>query len=79
MTAFYVMPEIRAGVRVRKNLDVHLSLGGILLVMPDVPKWNPEDAIVKAGKDGCAQFDKETLTGRGQFVGTPGLLLNYRF
>ena len=79
MTAFYVMPEIRAGVRVRKNLDVHLSLGGILLVMPDVPKWNPEDAIVKAGKDGWAQFDKETLTGRVQFVGTPGLLVNYRF
>lgn len=79
MTAFYVMPEVRAGVRIRKNLDIHLSLGGILLVMPNAPKWVPEDAIVQAGNDGWAQFEKEALASRVQFVGTPALLVNYRF
>ncbi len=79
MTAFYVMPEIRVGVRVRKNLDVMLSLGGILLISPDSPKWVPEDATVTAGSDGLAKFQKETLADRVQFVGTPALLVNYRF
>lgn len=79
MNAFYVMPEIRFGVRVRKNLDVMLSLGGILLVSSEAPKWAPEDAILEAGTDGLAQFEKETLADRVQFVGTPALLVNYRF
>jgi hypothetical protein len=79
MTAFYVMPEIRFGVRVRKNLDVMLSLGGMLLISPDSPKWVPEDGIVTAGTDGLANFQKETLADRVQFVGTPALLVNYRF
>jgi hypothetical protein len=79
LTAFYVMPEIRAGVRVRKNLDVMLSLGGTLLISPNSPKWVPEDAIVEAGSDGSAEFTKETLADRVQFVGTPALLVNYRF
>jgi len=79
MTAFYVMPEIRAGVRVTKNLDVMLSLGGTLLITQNPPKWTPEDAIVEAGTDRSAQFARETLADRVQFVGTPALLVNYRF
>jgi hypothetical protein len=79
LTAFYVMPEIRAGVRVQKNLDVMLSLGGILLISAEAPKWVPEDTVVSAGSDGLAKFQKETLADRVQFVATPGLLVNYRF
>ena len=79
LTAFYVMPEIRAGVRVKKNLDIILSLGGTLLIAQNAPKWVSEDSIVKAGLDGTATFNKETLAERVQFVGTPALLVNYRF
>jgi PEGA domain len=87
MTAFYVMPEIRAGVRVKKNLDIMLSVGGTLLVALDSLKWNPEDSPVYTGdletgviRDGFAKFeDKETLADRVQFLGAAGLLVNYRF
>lgn len=79
LTAFYVMPEIRAGVRVKKNLDIILSLGGTLLISANSPKWVQDDSVVKAGLDGTAKFTKETLADRVQFVGTPALLVNYRF
>lgn len=79
MTAFYVMPEVRFGVRVRKNLDVMLSLGGTLLIAPNPPKWVPDDAIFDANTDGSAQFQEEKLVDRVQFIGTPELLVNYRF
>ncbi|HRI72731.1 MAG TPA: PEGA domain-containing protein, partial [Polyangium sp.] len=78
-TAFYVMPEIRAGVRVKKNLDVILSLAGTLLVTSEPPRWNPDDSKISAGLDGLAKFKNEVLTNKVQFVGTPALLVNYRF
>lgn len=79
MTAFYVMPEIRVGVRLKKNFDLMLSLGGTLLISQTAPIWIPDDAIVSAGTDGAARFDKDTLADRVQFVATPALLANYRF
>ncbi len=79
LTAFYVMPEVRVGARVKKNLDIVLSLSGMLLFIPASTRWAPEDTIVEAGGDGYAMFDKEQLADKVQFVGTPALLLNYRF
>lgn len=79
LTAFYVMPEIRAGVRVKKNLDIMLVVGGTLLISPDAPKWVEEESVVEAGADGLATFKDEKLAEKVQFVGGPGLLLNYRF
>lgn len=82
IAAFYVMPEIRAGVRVKKNLDIMLVVGGTLLVSLEPPKWRPEDALVftGAGNDGFARFEqKEKLATGVHFVGMPGLLVNYRF
>lgn len=79
MTAFYVIPEVRVGYRAKKNLDIMLSLGGTLLLVPDRPKWVPEDTIIEAKGDGLAQFQDEALTSSVIFVGTPGLLVNYRF
>lgn len=86
LTAFYVMPEVRAGVRVKKNLDVMLSLGGVLTVAPSSLKWNPDASTFQAGSDGLAKFSGSNDNGRDttvassvQFVGTGGLLVNYRF
>lgn len=79
MVAFYVMPEVRAGVRITKNLDLMLSVGGTLLITPTSPKWVPDDTVISAGSDGLAKFEKESLANRVQFVATPGLLVNYRF
>jgi len=79
LTAFYVMPEIRAGVRVKKNLDIMLVVGGTLLISPDAPKWVEEESIVEAGTDGLATFKDEKLAERVQFIGASGLLVNYRF
>jgi hypothetical protein len=79
MTAFYVMPEIRVGVRASKKLDIMLSLGGTLFITPNAPKWVPENAIVSAGANGSAEFEEEKLIDRVLFIGAPMLLANYRF
>lgn len=79
MTAFYVMPEIRAGVRVKKNFDIMLVVGGTLLISPDAPKWVKDESIVAAGTDGLATFNDENLAKKVQFIGASGLLVNYRF
>lgn len=78
-TALYVTPEIRAGVRVRKNLDMFLAVGGTLLVTPDPPKWIPDEGKVEAGRDGQATFEKEALASTLRFVAMPAILVNYRF
>lgn len=82
LTAFYVMPEVRAGVRVKKNLDVMISLGGLLTVAPNKLRWDSNAAPFLAGIDGLARFHSETemvVANAVQFVGTAGLLANYRF
>ncbi len=92
LTAFYAAPEVRVGVRARKNLDVMLSLGGTLLIFRDAVTWRADDTVVDAKSDGLAKFEdevdlvggesitiKEKLMGSAIFVATPGILVNYRF
>ncbi len=81
ITAFYVMPEIRAGMRVKKNLDVLVSIGGLLTVNSKTFKWDPDAGTFQAGSDGLAKFadEDDTVASSTQFVGTAGLLMHYRF
>ncbi len=82
----FVEPELRVGVRVTEHLTLGVSVSGLLLFAPAVPRWNEGMAINphggQLGLDDKEQnrpglFPGETITGSTLFAITEGLSVRY--
>jgi hypothetical protein len=75
---FYLDPEIRAGLRLGKHLELSVGLEAMVLMTLAAPRWSADRGI-NAKTDGYATFPDDRLTSTVLFGIVPGLGARYDF
>ena len=77
-TFFYVAPEVRAGVRLGKHVEVTAGLTTLVLVGLSRPRWD-ENLAINAGRYGIAYYAADNLTSQVVALATPSVGARYDF